>query len=105
MRTVDGFLIKAGPYADGLPNPAAGQWLRSFDPDAMGGLGFAEWTAEIAAAKVFDSYHSALAEWVRQSTTRPLRADGKANRPLAAYSIYIVPGADALMEGKTHGHA
>lgn len=57
------------------------------DVDAYDGLGFAELTADVTKAKTFPNAAAAMAYWRRQSTVRPLRADGKPNRPLTAYTM------------------
>jgi hypothetical protein len=41
----------------------------------------------------FPSGAAALACWQTQSTRHPLRADGKPNRPLTAFSVEIVNAA------------
>lgn len=62
-------------------------WFVSQDVDAFAGLGSIKWTCDKAVAKRFDDVEQALAEWKRQSSVRPLRPDGKPNRPCTAYSI------------------
>lgn len=62
-------------------------YLRTYDPDACKGFGYVEFTSRISEAKKFDSARAVLEEWNRQSTVRPLRDDGKPNKPLTAYTI------------------
>ncbi len=66
---------------------APGTYLQDFDPDAMDGAGVAHWTSDKALAKRYADTAAAMTEWKRPSTIKPLRPDGKPNRPLTAYSI------------------
>lgn len=64
-----------------------GEYLESYDPDFRGGIGKASWTKDASKAKRFPDFASAIGEWKRQSTVRPLRGDGRPNRPLTAYTV------------------
>lgn len=80
-------MICWGPTHEG-PNPTVdGEYLESFDPDAHDGRGDATFTSDKAKAKRFPDMLGALQEWKRQSTVRPIRPDGKANRPLTSFSV------------------
>jgi hypothetical protein len=78
-----------------------GRYLADFDPNWLptgvtieqsgGRCGLATWTDDITKAMVFDTQEAAILLWRRQSNIAPLRADGKPNRPLTAYSVAIVP--------------
>jgi hypothetical protein len=68
-----------------LDNPRL--WLLSYDPDGRRGMGSIHFTDSVDEAKRYDSAHAVLEEWRRQSGVRPMRPDGKPNRPLTAYSI------------------
>jgi hypothetical protein len=57
------------------------------DVDANDGYGYIGFSMNKPDAKQFDDFGEALAYWKRQSTVRPLRADGKPNRPLSAYTV------------------
>ena len=71
-----------------------GEYVRAFDPDALGGRGYLLTTAELSRAKVFPTFAEALAYWQTQSTTFPYRlTDGKPNRPLTAYHVLILDAA------------
>src|SRR5262245_63041462 len=66
-----------------------GDYLEWSDPDARGGRGDDRWTSDLAKAKRFPSHEAAWMCWKAQSTRRPLRPDGKPNRPMTAYSVTI----------------
>lgn len=69
------------------PPELVGQYLQSFDVDAHDGMGTAEWTADIDRAMKFDTMVEAVEVWRTQSRVRPLRGDGRPNRPLTAFSV------------------
>jgi hypothetical protein len=64
-----------------------GPYLQWSDPDARGGKGAERWTDDVAKAKKFGSFLEAMECWKAQSTVRPLRPDGRPNRPLTAFSV------------------
>lgn len=80
-------VIQAVGFANGMPCDKAGQYLESFDPDAYGGRGYADLTKAMRFASVAEAFDMRK----RQSAVRPLRPDGRPNRPLTAYTIAIVP--------------
>lgn len=87
---------KKGPFGIHLGrNEATGEvinaWLKSFDPDAGEGIGYVEWTDDRSEAKVFDTVQQVHEFWTQQSTVRPLRPDGKPNRPLTVYTVDVRP--------------
>lgn len=65
----------------------SGCWLESYDPDGDDGAGLIMGTNDAQDAKRFPDVGAALEEWKRPSTTRPLRLDGKPNRPLSAFTV------------------
>lgn len=71
----------------GNPSAPAGAWLAFYDPDAYNGRGCAEWTDDPALALRFLTPEDAFRCWKRVSSVRPWREDGRANRPLTAYSV------------------
>jgi len=81
----------AGTVVHGLDKVAPGSFLASWDVDAFGGLGHAGWTTDPAEAHVFASAAAAMRAWQAQSKVRPLRDDGRPNKPLTAATISIVP--------------
>jgi hypothetical protein len=84
-------VIRAVAFANGLYCPHAGQWLERFNPNAYGGQGYAEFTTKISKAKRFATFADAMAFWKQTSTARPLRPDGKPNRPLTALTVVVEP--------------
>lgn len=80
----------------GSPDSAVGQWLKSYDPDARDGYGEAHWTSIKSEAMVFVDNEAALRCYVQQSRTRPLREDGRPNKPLTAYSVGTDPVEEDL---------
>ena len=67
------------------------RYVVACDVDARDGRGVLVDTPDQARATVFPSAFDALEYWKRQSTRRPLRDDGKPNRPLTAFTVEVVP--------------
>ena len=72
------------------PPELEGQFLHSFIFDAEGGNGYGVFTHDPAEAKRFAHAGEAFQFWNTQSTVKPLRADGKPNKPLSASTVEIV---------------
>lgn len=83
------YAIVALEFASGEPCPHAGQYLQAADFDAHDGRGFVQWTEDPARAKRFPSMGEALAYWRTRSKVRPIRPDGRPNRPLTAASVVV----------------
>lgn len=65
-----------------------GQYLKSFDPEAFGGRGAINWTADLDHAMRFSTLEALLTEWKRSPKSHPIRlSDGRPNRSLTAFSI------------------
>lgn len=79
----------AGRLLDESPPPLDGSWLQRFDPEYNNGSGRAEWTTDPAKAMRFETMGEASCLWRYQSVKRPLRLDGRPNRPLTAYNVKI----------------
>ena len=77
--------------ANGHPTEYDGQYVQTFDPDYEDGLGRVWTTRYLSEARVFSTVAEALEFWRTQSTVKPLRADGKPNRPLTALTVETVP--------------
>lgn len=67
----------------------AGSYVAEYDPDAHDGFGYVRGTSNIAEAKPFASAAEALGFYRQTSTVRPLRGDGRPNRPLTAFTVSI----------------
>lgn len=78
-------------YANAVSEQVVGAWLKSYDPDENEGQGGFEVTDDRAEALVFDDLIALRDCWAAQSTVKPLRTDGKPNRPLTAYTIEARP--------------
>jgi len=79
---VEGQVVR--PSGDPVP---PGSYLKSFNVEAHDGQGTADFTDDPNEALHFDSFSEAMDAWMRQSKTRPLRADGRPNRPLTAFTM------------------
>lgn len=64
-----------------------GDYLEWSDPDAKNGYGDDRWTTDLNRAQRFGSFSEAMECWKAQSRVRPLRDDGKPNRPMTAYHV------------------
>jgi hypothetical protein len=64
-----------------------GAYLQSSDPDGHDGMGHEVWTFDLAKAQQFATFSDAMACWMAQSRVRPIRSDGRPNRPMTAYSV------------------
>jgi hypothetical protein len=82
-------IIRVVGFAWG-PCPFAGQYLMSFDFESGNGLGFGEFTSDRSKAMRFAGLREAMEFWRTPSKTRPLRPDGKPNRPFTATTIEII---------------
>lgn len=49
-------------------------------------------TADRKMARQFESHAEAMAAWNTQSQSRPLRPDGRPNKPMTALTVEIEPG-------------
>lgn len=65
------------------------RWLKSFDPEAHDGRGFADFTDNPHEALRFPSLPGAMVSLMQQPESRPLREDGLPNRPLRTFSVLI----------------
>jgi len=77
-------------FANGNPCPIAGKYLKSFDHEAHNGLGDGVFTADIDRAMRFADHRAAFEFWQKTSTVRPMRNDGKPNRPLTATTAEFI---------------
>ena len=89
-------LIRLVCAADGRTLRASGQFLRDFDHEAHDGRGEGEFTSDIEKAKEFANLVEAIEFWRRVPKCRPLRPDGKPNRPLTATTCEFSAKANFL---------
>lgn len=82
------------------PTPFDGQYLVEYDPERDGRapdgapmLAHVLTSPEKARARRFRDAADAWRLWGQTSKRRPLRADGKPNRPLTAFTIEITQAA------------
>lgn len=66
-----------------------GEWVKRYDPEAYDGQGDVETTSDPAQALVFPSHREAWDCWRQVPRNRPVRPDGKPNRPLTAFTVTI----------------
>lgn len=83
-------IIKAVMFANGMPCPHEGQYLKEADFEAHDGRGFMTFTKDINRAMKFEGTGQAMAFWSTRSKTHPTRPDGQPNRPLTALSVEIM---------------
>jgi hypothetical protein len=86
MAYVIRILGAEGPITEQHGEPA-GLYLSALDVDAYDGLGYAAATRVLDNALRFPTYEAAFEAWRQQSRVRPLRPDGKPNRPATAFSV------------------
>jgi hypothetical protein len=87
---MSGVIIRAIGFANGQPCKVSGQYVKAFDPDAYDGLGAVDFTADPARAKRFANHADAWEFWRTQSKVKPLREDGRPNRPLTSTTVQML---------------
>jgi hypothetical protein len=73
----------------GRGRQADGKLLQFYDPDGRNGEGVAIGAERPADALRFETKQEAIKFYRQVSKVKPLRDDGKPNRPLTAYAISI----------------
>lgn len=91
-------VIKSEGLADGRPK-FNGQYLVSFDPEALGGMGSFIWSPDIEQAKRFPTAAEAFEMWTAVPACRPTRPDGKPNKPLTAFTVTIEDAPESVKAG------
>lgn len=76
-------------FGENTSGVSLGSYLAGYDVDAHGGRGWAHWSANLDDALRFETNVAATEVWRKQSTVRPIRPDGKPNRPLTAFTVTI----------------
>lgn len=87
-------VVRLVALADGRDHPDAGRWLESWDLDAYDGRGRITATDDLARAYRFADAREVMTLWRSASKVRPLRPDGKPNRPLTAFTIEVLSVRD-----------
>ena len=86
------FVCPAGPGYERVfgTEPPVGSWLVAYDPDGgEGRRGSWEFSIDPAKAMRFVDGGAAAKCWRTVSKSRPVRPDGKPNRPLTAITVSI----------------
>jgi hypothetical protein len=73
----------------GMGEVAFPVWVKSFDIEAHDGQGDVEVTQVRGEAYCWPNPAAAMAAWNTISTVRPVRADGKPNKPMTAMTIEL----------------
>jgi hypothetical protein len=90
IRYVIRFAALAGVSINGV-TLQPGDYLAEYDPDGMDGNGVAVWSSDPAQAMEFRSVHAARKTYGLVSIVKPVRDDGRPNRPLTAYTVVVEP--------------
>ena len=81
-------IIAHGPVSGSYE--IAGEYVKTYDPEAHNGRGAATFTKDVNEALKFSDFTEAMAFARKQPANRPFRADGKPNRPLTAFTLECV---------------
>jgi hypothetical protein len=82
------YIIQLIELASGENDPAAGQYVKEYDPAAHDGRGDLVTTPDKGIARRFPDMGAAM-EYLRRPAG--IRPDGKPNRPLLAWTTMILP--------------
>jgi hypothetical protein len=86
------YVIKLEGLAVGRPSEYDGEYLSFYDPGAgEPGECRLDTVADPREARHFATFQDAVQTWQADDPRQPVRADGKPNRPLTAYSVSIEP--------------
>jgi hypothetical protein len=70
-------------------------YLASYDPEYADGRGIVEWTRKLSSAMQFPDVVTAFRFYRQEPKARPVREDGRPNRPLTAFTIEVIPYEEA----------
>lgn len=92
MSVVIRIVSAEGQIIDGSMPSTVGThvYLESYDPDAHEGMGDATWTGSLGKAMRFENQLQAMQFYRQGSKVAPYRSDGRANRPLTAFSVEFI---------------
>lgn len=91
--------VVSGPQRGRRFKVPEGEFLVSYDPEAHDGQGYAEWSHDKTRALRFDSTLEAMALYMSVPSNRPVRLDGKPNRPLVVFSVEVAPDGEEDDDG------
>lgn len=81
----------AGVAVEPTNGSPEGQYLKSYDPEAHLGKGWAIWTSDVEEAMTWPLQALAWECWRQVPKARRIRPDGRPNRPLTAFTVEICP--------------
>jgi hypothetical protein len=81
-------IIAAAGFAPAPPGSGP-YYVMAYDPDSNDGRGEVTTTTDIFKALAFEKSYEAWEKWKQQSRVRPLRSDGRPNRPLTAFTVTV----------------
>ena len=84
-------VLKILGYADGRPCAWDGMFVKSMDFEAHDGRGSISPTDDVEKAKHFISARQAYEYFNMVPANRPVRPDGKPNKPLTAFNLEVLP--------------
>lgn len=67
-----------------------GVFLETYNPEAFDGIGEFSYTTNLLKAATFRNMEEALATYRAVPKCRPLRGDGKPNRPMTAFTVCFI---------------
>lgn len=82
------------------PTPFDGQFLLSFDFEADGGRGLIDMTTDQDQAKRFADMAEAVAFYQTSPKCKPVRDDGRPNRPLTATNWEFLTLPEGAQQGE-----
>lgn len=89
-----GYVIQLVGLVNGDPHPLDGQYVRYYHPGPKAMARGECWlttTRNPAYARVYPTKAAATEEYRRVDPRIPVRADGKPNRPMTAWTILVSP--------------
>lgn len=73
----------------GSDNAPVGEWLKDANVEAFNGRGECLGTLDVSEAKKFSTVQEAMRFYNKVPACRPIREDGRPNKPLTAYTVEI----------------
>lgn len=85
---------------DGITDRPA--YVRSYTPHGFDGRGHVVLTQDLRRAWQFASTAAAFKAYHATSATHPTRTDGRPNRPLTAYDVWMHTLPDSMFDAPPH---